>query len=140
MSNRCPKCCHPLDSRGHCFHCGNDAPRSKKSSLPILFAATVLVALLGAGFTYAYASNSFLKSLVPGFLANKDGEVRVKPPSVKIIGTLKPTFTIDELKRFRSLLEQQEFDALNATASIIQANFERDPNFPTSFLMHQVIM
>ncbi|MBF0476501.1 MAG: tetratricopeptide repeat protein [Deltaproteobacteria bacterium] len=53
----------------------------------------------------------------------------VAPPSAKIIGTSKPTFTINELMRFRNLLEEKEFDTLNKKASMSQATFERDPSY-----------
>lgn len=55
--------------------------------------------------------------------------MRVAPPSVKIVGTLKPTFNVGELLRFRNLLEEKEFKTLNQTASMIQATFERDPSY-----------
>ncbi|OGR17721.1 MAG: hypothetical protein A2X81_06500 [Desulfobacterales bacterium GWB2_56_26] len=125
MPTPCPTCSQPLDADGRCSFCGYTSRRLKRSSL-FWLAAVFLILALGVG-AYKYYPSSFLPPLFAKLLTTKDGEVRVAPPVEKVLGTAKPTFSLEELKRFRTLLRQKDFDTLNDIASRIQANFERDP-------------
>ena len=76
-----------------------------------------------------YLSGRLVKSLWSRFSPTGVYEVSVKPPSVKVCGTSKPTLSNQDRKDFRNLLEMGQFDPLTKAATEIQTTFESDPSY-----------
>jgi len=130
MRTVCPKCKVGFSSYGKCPYCGRQLIEPGKRLVTILlctFGALASVGLVCVGL-YALFSGSAIKSAWFRFSPDMNYEVSVRPPAIRVCGTLKPTLTSEERKNLRTLFEQRRFDSLNEAAAGIQRDFEQDPS------------
>jgi len=93
----------------------------RKSILLFLLAAFFL-----AGFGWWHSNDFIIGHTLRNLLGKPKGLGSVKPPSFKVVGTTKPTFTPAELMNFRKSFENREFASLVTTASAIHNALEGD--------------
>jgi tetratricopeptide (TPR) repeat protein len=128
MPLQCTNCNASFDDlHRYCPRCGRVLTKPEKSNFPLLIIAGVLVFFAVFGILSWQFTGSFKKIISSKFLAKKNYEVSIKPPTTRVWGTSKPTFSLQDMKTLRDLFEKRQFDALTKTASDIQAAFERDP-------------
>ncbi len=136
MPSQCVNCNTIYDSGRYCPRCGsllikteNRIIKIKNHNFIILIVIGSLCFLAILSLIYWLFSGNFIKSYLSRFLSAKVYEVSVQPPSIRVWGTSKPTFSLQELRDLRILFESKQFDSLTKTATDIQTAFERDPSY-----------